>query len=343
MATRRHERNLLIDHLMALSGAELHGLRRRWRLPSAQCKAELREVLCKAIGNGTLTTDAIVDFLDEVTPWGKQHVILYRGPKDSAKNWRDSAWVKVTLKQHDLSTLLGKRLPLVLPKELTLASIQSLSSTLRVTAIRRREGWVRDYTLIKRGKTTDGRELEYRGYVRQVLRGLVAFEWNLVANEAMLQISQLPTGGSYSGVAAEFSNRVASWLALDTFTTVDIRRAIGKLHKLETSGTPKATSRALGLDRLGSRRMTFRSTSSKIPLHGDKALDKFIDDSMPNCIPRISDFDWGPAGAGDGGDHAGAKRTHFAMVGNEKRINFMTPNSEKRIRDVLAELRRLSK
>lgn len=337
----RRKADLLIDHLMALSAAELRGLPRRLRIRSLKNKAELRERLAELIGNQTLSTETIVEFLDQVTPWGKQHVFLYRGPSGVTKNWRKASWVRTLLKKEGLEGLLGKSIPLVLPEKLTLASIQSSPSSLRITAIRRREGWVRDYSLVKHGKTPDGREVEYRGFVRQVLRGLVAFEWDLVANEAMLQVSQLPTGGSYEGVETEFATSVASWLDHSTFTRVDVRRAISKLRKLEQDGKGKVQTHAIGMDRIGSRRVTLRSTSSKVPLLGDTALDDFIQSIESDSVPRISDYYWE---ADEGGaNQLDGRRTHFVVVGERRRVNFMTPSSEERIRDVLAELRRLSK
>jgi hypothetical protein len=174
-----------------------------------------------------------------------------------------------------------------------------------------------------------------------VLRGLVAFEWDLIANEAMLQVSQLPTGGSYEGVETEFAASVAAWLDHASFTRVDVRRAITKLRKLEQDGKGKVQTHAIGMDRVGSRRVTLRSTSSKVPLLGDAALDTFIQNIESDSVPRISDYYWD---ADDGGaNELDARRTHFVVVGERRRVNFMTPSSEERIRNVLAELRRLSK
>jgi hypothetical protein len=338
MAKQRGDADVLIDHLLALSNTELRGLRRRSQLASSKTKAELRDILASAIANGTLTTKAIVDFLDEVTPWGKQHVLLYKGKAGTQKEWTTRKQVEATLGKHGLTDLMDKQVPLVLPKTLTLGSIHSTSAVLRVTAIRRREGWVRDHNLLKHGTTADGREVEYRGFVRQVLRGLVAFEWNLVANEAMLQISQLPTGGSYEGVAAEFAAIVEPWLPFADFSVVDIRRANPKLHKLEREGKGKTTSQHAGFDRVGSRSVSVRSTSSKVSLFGDKELDDLISTLEPGSVPRIGGYLWKADGKGKDG-----KSTHFVIVGKKKRVNFMTPSSEKRLRNVVAELRRLSK
>jgi hypothetical protein len=338
MALRRGDADVLIDHLLALTTAELRGLRRRFGFASSQNKGELRDILSAAITNGTLTTAAIIEFLDQVTPWGKQHIFLYRGKSGTQKHWTNRRNVKNTLATHGLLDLLDKQVPLALPKALTLASIRSTSSVLRVTAIRRREGWVRDHDLVKYGKTPDGREVEYRGFVRQVLRGLVAFEWNLVANEAMLQISQLPSGSSYEGVAAEFATIVESWLRIKDFSLIDVRRANAELHKLERAKKAKTTSQYAGFDRVGSRRFTVRSTSNKVPLFGDKDIDDFLSKVEPESVPRIGGYFWGADGKGKD-----SKRTHFVIVGAKKRVNVMTPSSEERLRNVVTELRRLSK
>ena len=80
---------------------------------------------------------------------------------------------------------------------------------------------------------------------------------------------------------------------------------------------------------------------SLVPLLGDAALDNFIQSIESDSVPRISDYYW-EADEG-GGNQLDTRRTHFVVVGERRRVNFMTPSSEERIRDVLAELRRLSK
>lgn len=343
MATKRRTADLLIDHLMALSNAELHRFRKRFKLAAASSKKELRSTFTKAIKNKVLTTEAIVAFLDVVTPWGKQHVLLHRGPNDLAKKWRDSKWVHAQLVEHNLQKFVDKSVPLILPEVLSIASIEYTGSRLRVTAVRRREGWVRDHDLVKSGKTLDGRQVEYRGFVRQVLRGLVIFEWDLNSNEAMLQITQLPTSGSYEGVSAEFSKLIEHWLDLDRFDVVDIRRAIEKIRQLERVGKSDAESHALAYDRLGSRRVSMRSTSNKVPLLGDTALDNFVETIAPSSIPRIADYYWEGDGKTNGVVSAKASRTHTVIVGENKRVNFLRPSSEERMRNVLAKLRRFSR
>lgn len=128
---------------------------------------------------------------DTVVPWGKQHVFLFTGPRGDVKPWKDSQHVLDKLKKQQLEHLFNARLPLVLPEELTLSSITHAAGRLRVTAIQKREYSERapehDDTKVTEG---DG-EVILKAYVNHVSRTLVAFEWDLNANVAMLQITQL--------------------------------------------------------------------------------------------------------------------------------------------------------
>lgn len=85
----------------------------------------------------------------------------------------------------------------------------------------------------------DGDDVELRAFVHRVTRSLVAFEWDLVANVAFLQISQLPTGFDYADVADEFFEPLQPWLDRSKFTLVDLRQPIKALHELEESGPAK--------------------------------------------------------------------------------------------------------
>ncbi|MDA0591459.1 MAG: SAP domain-containing protein [Planctomycetota bacterium] len=52
-------------------------------LPKSGTKEVLRERVEKALGGGSVTIPQIVEYLDSVVPWGKQHVYLYKGPQAS--------------------------------------------------------------------------------------------------------------------------------------------------------------------------------------------------------------------------------------------------------------------
>ena len=343
---RRRRQNLILDHLTALTNQEIRLFLKRHKIDgaSAQAKDQLRKILRQSLQTRKITTKSVVDFLDEVTPWGKQHVYLYSGP--AKHSWREANWVDGHLKAHGLDHLLNAQTgKLILPDTLEIASITVTRKRLHVTAIRKREGWVRDEGYdVTRKKGDDGRPLWLKGYSYQVLRGITAFEWNLLTNEAFLQVTQLPTTGSYEGVADEFKKKIAPWLDLSEFKLVDLRRAVKKLHELEEKGKGTAESHAADYSRLGRRRIAVRSTSTKVPLRGDRTVDGVLKLVQRDGIPRIGDFYFDGDGARTvaAGDGKPEKRRHVIIMAEKGRINFATPGKEEGLRSVLTELRTLS-
>jgi hypothetical protein len=341
---RRRRQDLILDHLIALTNAEIQRFLKRHKIPgaSANAKDQLRGVLRQALEANTITTEAVVAFLDEVTPWGKQHVYLYKGPP--SKDWRDQTWVAAYLKSHKVDHLVDARTDaIVLPKELQLASINSSTTRLRVTAIRRREGWVRNEEYDNTSKKApDGRPLWLKAFVYEVLRGIVAFEWNLISNEAFLQITQLPSGGNYESVTDEFTKLVEPWLDLKSFKLINLRHALKRLHELEESGKAAAESHAADFSRLGQRRIALRSTSTKVPLRGDIVLDGMLKILWKDGIPRMGDFFFKEDGGVAAKDGKSESRAHVIIMAEKGRVNFVTPYTEDGIRNVLTKLRKLS-
>lgn len=342
---RRRQQDLILDHLTALTNKEIRRFLKRHKIAGAsvQAKDELRRILRDALKAEQISTKSVVRFLDEVTPWGKQHVYLYTGP--SAKDWRNEKWVMDHFKAHDLLNLLNAATDtIVLPEELQLACIHWSKQRLRITAVRKREGWVRSEEHDnKKKKTPEGRPLWLKGYVYQVLRGITAFEWNLVSNEAFLQITQLPGGQNYETIADEFRKAVEPWLDLGTFKAVDLRPAVKKLHELEEQGKGTAHSHAMSFARLGQRHVDARSSSSRVPLFGDRVVDGVLKMMREGGIPRIGDYFFdenGNVGDGDGKPQA---RWHVIIMAEQGRINFATPIMEQGVRNVLNSLRTLGK
>ena len=199
------EQTQIITDLLALKKTQIREFLARHKLTRVGSKEELRSRIEEALDKGTLSFSQIVLFLDEVSPWGKQHVFLYKGPGSSIANWKDTAWVAELLKTRRLSKLLNATLPLALPDKLGLSSILHDGVRFRVTAVKRRDWWERNSEYDNSTQTTEGDAVELRAFVHRVTRSLVAFEWNLVSNIAFLQVSQLPTGFRYSEVAENSS------------------------------------------------------------------------------------------------------------------------------------------
>ena len=196
------ERQALIDFVLALKKSHIQDFLRQVELPMSGTKQDLRERFQEAIDEGDLAYEQLVDFLDSVAPWGKQHVLLYHGPQHDIQVWNDPDHVHGLLKRHRTGKLFNASLPLILADRLTLSSVTHADGRLRITAVQKREYRDRAPEHDEQ-KEINGKRVFLDAYTGHLTRTLAAFEWDLKANVAMLQITQLQRDGDYEKVAKQ--------------------------------------------------------------------------------------------------------------------------------------------
>lgn len=333
------EQALIVTDLLALKKPQIGEFLSRNELPKSGTKKELRARIEESLVSGSLTLSAIVQYLDEVIPWGKQHVYLYNGPQSPIDNWRKPDWVAKLLKKHRFGKYLNASLPLALPKKMKVSSILHDSSRLRVTAVKRRDWWERNEEYDDTTTTDEGDDVQLRAFVHRVTRGLVAFEWDLVDNTAFLQISQLPTGFDYAEVAKEFFDLIAAWLDIEIFSQVDLRSPIKKLHELEETGAGETRSHGINYRTLQGRHLDAKSASAADPLLGDAVIDTALSAVRKTGVGHLGNFYWLPNPVGNPVPNPLEGEMHVIVVGAKNRVNFPTPNVEQTIRYVLSRIR----
>lgn len=333
------EQALIVTDLVSLKKDQISKFLASVGLPKSGTKQVLRERIEAALDAGRLAFDQIVQFLDSVVPWGKQHVFLYKGPEASIAKWRDQASFEKHLKKHRLGSYLNATLPLVLPDKMKVSSILHDSKRIRITAIKRRDWWERDSDYDESKRTLDGADVELRAFVHRVTRSLVAFEWDLVANTAFLQISQLPRGVEYSDVADEFFELVEKWLDPSMFTLVDLRPAITKLHTQEETGHGEVRSHGIKYRTMQGRHFEGKSASPDDPLLGELSIDLALRAVRKSGIGHMGNFYWTSSNGAPAHTHVLTSDVHVVLVGFKNRVNFPTPNDEQTVRYVLSRVR----
>jgi hypothetical protein len=336
------EREALIDFVLALRKSHIKDLLKGIELPVSGTKPDLRDRLEEALKKDGLSYERLVEFLDSVAPWGKQHVFLYNGPRGDLKEWKTPDHVLGLLKQHRLGKLFNARLPLILPDKLTLSSVTHSDGRLRVMAVQKREYAERTPDHDEEKESEDGEKITLKAYVHHLTRTLTVFEWDLNANIAMLQITQLQKDGDYEEVAEEFFQLVSPWMNMKQFGSVDLRPVIGKLHEIEGNGQAEARSHGFTYGSLRGRRVSAHSPSPRDSVRGEAFIDDAMDNVRKNGVGHLGNFYWlpgikpGPVPNPLKGD------VHVIIVGAKSRVNFPTPNSEDVVRYVLHRVRSLS-
>jgi hypothetical protein len=299
-------------------------------------KEVLRQWIENAVEDASLPIDSIVHFVDDVIPWGKQHVYMFRGPKSPIASWRDETWVFNRLKKHGMQKYLNKSLPLILPEAMQVSSIWHDSKRLRITAIKKRDWYERNDEYDTTMKSKKGKNVVLKGFEHEIVRSLVAFEWDLVLNEATLQIAQLPHGTEYSTIADEFFELTQDWIDRSLFTEMDLRKPIAKLHELEESGLGEIRSQTINYRTMQGRRIEAKSASMADPLLGEQPIDTMLKAVRKTGVGQIGNFYWMPA---DNNRNPLTSDVHVIVVGAQNRINFPTPNDEPSVRYVLSRIR----
>jgi hypothetical protein len=337
------EQELIITDLLALKKTQIGDFLSRCELAKSGTKEEIRARIEEALEAGDVSLSQVVEFLDEMIPWGKQHVYLYSGPKTSIANWRKPAWFAKLLSDHRVGKYLNASLPLVLPEKMQLSSIWHDAGRVRVTAVKKRDWWERDEEHDQDGETQEGDDIQLRAFVHRVTRSVVTFEWNLVANTAMLQISQLPRGVDYADVAEEFFTLISAWLDIEKFSLIDLRAVIKKLHELEEARRRETRSHGIDYRTLQGRRFGGKSASRSDPLLGEIEIDVALRAVRKSGVGHLGNFYWLPTNGHSSGRNPLEAEVHVVIVGSKNRVNFPTPNDEQTIRHVLSRIRSHSK
>lgn len=331
----------LVTDLVALNKSQIQKFLADNEIPKSGTKAQIRNRIEDALRDESLNPARIVHFLDRIVPWGKQHIFLYNGPGGLIENWKSLKWVEQLLKQHRLGKYLNVNVPLALPETIKVSSILHNGGRLRITAIKKRDSWERDANYDESRKTAEGESIALHAFIHRVTRGVVAFEWDLVANTAFLQISQLPTKHRYEEVAQEFFELVGRWLDIRMFTPFDLRLVIRRLHEVEEAGTGEIRSHGIDYRTTSGRRFSGMSGSPTDPLLGDPVTDGALRAVRESSVGHAGNFYWLANSESGSGFSALDADVHVIIVGNHNRIRFPTPNGEQLIRYVLSRIRDL--
>lgn len=333
------ERKLVIDYIDdELTVPQIAKFLRLKRLDASGNKADLLAEIRKATKTGALAYAELLELLDAVVPWGPQHVYLYGEPASlDVKTFRNAQLLERHLRDHGASRTLRARLPLILPDRLTLSSIVHTPERLRVTAVERRDGLMRDPGRDREEKTPRGERVQLRAWVEQTTRGLIMLDWNLIENVAMLQVTRLPSGWDYEDAAVRFAKLIMKWLDLSRFPRVGIRRAITTFHTehIEKGEESRVKPHGVGYDTMAGGRVEAKTATARQALLDDEVAADSVERVRKEGVGRTGNFYWRIAP----GVKQGGRGIHVKLLGQAHRVHFTTGNTEEALRHVLADIR----
>lgn len=229
--------DLLLHYLSAHKMEFVQAFLRERQLPYSFTKAGLVERLREYLQNGHLRFEELVELLNKIEGWGNQQVYLYQAPGPLSRAWRDIHAVRRILGRTGYGNLLNNPLPLVMPEETTLSSVEWTENRVRFLWIEKRY-WKERATEEDRRQpiaaTTAGalsEEIIWQAYRVRIVRGLVAFDWDTISGKAMLLIQRLPSGSGYVSVREQFEHELQQLFAIDSFERIRVSSALRRLEQ----------------------------------------------------------------------------------------------------------------
>jgi hypothetical protein len=340
---QRSESELLIDILLGLRVDRVRAFMDRVELPRSGTKSELRERADVGLLDGTFSINDLVDYLDEVEPWGRQHVILLEAEGAASSGWRRTDGIRRRLREAGVEHLLDRRRRQRLPETLSLSAINLRDDTLEIVAVERREYDERAPELDRPDHQEDGQLIFFKAYRHVVTRGLLTLRWNIATRAAALHVSEGFGRYDYDDALARFSTLIAGFIDLDRFDNKEIGRAIHSLHEAERAGAGEIRSHRVGYQSRGGRTVEAASPSTNVSVVGERVVDDAMTGVGGAATGRIGNFFWLPStGPIPASNPIATRDLHIVIIAQASRVHFMVPSDEESISYVLQRIRALS-
>lgn len=336
MLTQVDETEFAVDAFMAFTLPVIRSFLEAEGLAYSGNKPELRARIEKSIENETLSLDALVRTLDELMPWSKQHAYLLAAPGRGVSKYKKTKSFLDILKASEVFDLLDAKIPLLLPEELTLSTIERDDGVLSAVAVRRRDYTTREPELDETDELESGEEYELRAFIPKVTRNIVSFSWHLSSGHACLRITELPGSDDYDDIREEFEQLIRPWLDISSFQIVDVSRAIKRLHELEEQNASEARSHGIEYRTVGGRRLSGHSSNKDDSVLGEAVVDDALKNVRGVGVARRSNFYWLSNSSGI------ERECHVIVLGDKRRVSFKANTTREAVQYVLRRVRELS-
>lgn len=313
-------------------------------IPHSGSKRELQKRVRESIERGVLEVSSIVKLLDDLDGWGNQHVYLYTTTVKQREKWRDEKCVRANLAKIDAEELFNTRIPLILPDEATLSTVEWNRDRIRFVWVEKRTYSLRRTDLDHSDVTSDddnsaediidwnetdagGGNIEYRAYEERIQRAITSFDWNLANGQASLLIHRLPTGEKYSTLRRSFEKLLEPVIPFDDFQKVNVARGIKKIAEGK-----EASNRQLEDATIQGGQARFTSRGRKADVNDDPGLRK-AKAGLGETTPLMGNFYWQTVP-----NHL-ERETRTKLYAIDNRIGIFGERTEKEVNYVLSRIR----
>lgn len=334
------QRQLLLNYLSAHKMEYVQNFLRKKGLPYSYLKSDLPKKLTEFLNNQMIQLSELVDLLNSIEGWGKQHVYLYTAPSTLSRQWRNSLQVHQTLRSAGLEDLINKSRPLILPAQPTLSTIEYSEERIRFVWVEQRTSRVRipDQDRIEPVETINPigsfqDRVILQAYRMKIARGLVVFEWNFNTNDALLLIQQMPTATKYKMIRSQFENYLKPIFDIDAFDKIRVSRGLSSIEKSQETRRFHMTFQSL--DNRGKIAVTSARKENDV-FKDDPVIDRARIALADNAAGLLGHFYWVPIA---GGLNREVYTQIYGEDDNDQRVGILAEHKEKNIRYVLSRIR----
>ena len=326
------EIELLIQYVLSHKKNYVQQFLRDHNLPVSGTKEELKERLETQVSDEQIAPEDLVGLLNEVEGWGDQHIYLYESPPGETAVWKSEAKARARLDKLGAGDLFNKRLPVLIPDEPKLSSVEWSSTRVRFVWIEKREWTTRRADLDKPSEAVDGfSKISFKAYEDRVTRGITTFDWNLATNSAALMIQRLPSGEHYDEIRREYENAIEDAVHLSDFARWAIAKAIKKLEK-----SVEVRNRQVAHETQRGGRVQYTSGSRKQDAFEDPDM-KNSRDALGRTSSVMGNFYWQ-----EKQPHL-VREIHTKLYATDQRIGIFGECTEEEVQYVLSRIRHHSR
>lgn len=345
--TNAGQRALLLSQLGALNAREVREFAVQHDLPRAgKKKDELLETIAAALHDrGGPSWKELVLYLDQVEPYGRQHVYAYK-PDGAFQDWGDRQFLEDKLQAAGQIALLDTPTALAAPAAVTLGSITlDEDGVLGIQAISKRTYLRRRAELDEEvdGDALPGQNTVARVYEEVSARSWVRLRCETESGACSVHVAQLERKGDYEAVFEEFKDLIAGWFPVDLLQPIYLSRGIARLQEEYEADPDNAVVRVQASEYTsrGGRHGSISSARARQGVVGESA-------ALNNAVTAMRES--GPAATGNfyfrrQADHAQSplgKDLHVTCVVKDNRINVRRPTEPAELSWVLGRIRHYS-
>lgn len=307
-------------------------------------KPELLEKVEQALRTGNVPWSALIDFLDEREPNGKQRVLMLAAAPADANSTYSPTNLQIALTAAGQGDRWNAKVPLAAPRELTLSSVMEEGGVITIVAIGQRSYTVRDEGL-EAQVTPPAPNTEVRVYKTETIRGWVRAEFSTTTGALNIRVVALPNQKTHQALAEAFGELIDPWFPLGSFSQLNLHKAIEELYDGERNGPPHdARVQAVVLHDSSGLRTSIRGADASQSVIGQA-------DNLQDAYDVVRERGSGSGGnllflsAGDGGPRnspVGDEPVRAVINAQAGRVDFTTPHTKEEIAHVLDRIRVLA-